>query len=152
MTKTELAKIIKEEVQAAINESRDKIMMVQKHLGLKPDGIVGPKTKMAIMQFQKSNGLRVDGIVGVKLIQAIRKQPPSYDPDQGSLKEGGGGGYGAEMMQQQVDSAPEVQQLRPMLEAITTIKKVFIYDIKESKSMPGHKLISVQLVVPSAEG
>ena len=140
MTKTELAKIIKEEV-ASILQEQDPIKAKEKMLA-------DLKAKIKAEKDPKKK----------KKLQADLKKKtadlaaPSGNADQGNLKEGGGGGYGAEMMQQQVDSAPEVQQLRPMLEAITTVKKVFIDDIKESKSMPGHKLVSVQLVVPSAEG
>jgi hypothetical protein len=139
MTKTELAKIIKEEV-ASILQEQDPIKAKEKILAdlkAKIKAEKDPKKKKKLQADLKK--------------KKVDLAAPSGNADQGSLEEGGGG-YGAEMMQQQVDSAPEVQQLRPMLEAIPMVKKVFIDDIKESKSAAGHKLISVQLVVPSTEG
>ena len=39
---------------------------IQRELGLKEDGIYGPKTCAAIRKFQKSEGLKTDGVVGEK--------------------------------------------------------------------------------------
>lgn len=39
---------------------------LQKKLGIKADGVFGPKTKIAVKAFQKEHGLKVDGIVGEK--------------------------------------------------------------------------------------
>ncbi|MDR9793622.1 peptidoglycan-binding domain-containing protein [Aeribacillus composti] len=40
--------------------------MIQKALGIKDDGIFGPKTEAAVKAFQKKHGLKQDGIVGPK--------------------------------------------------------------------------------------
>jgi len=37
---------------------------IQKALGIRADGVMGPKTRRAIKRFQKRNGLVVDGIAG----------------------------------------------------------------------------------------
>lgn len=48
------------------NYNKENIVILQKILGVKPDGIYGPKTKEAVIKFQKENGLVADGIVGPK--------------------------------------------------------------------------------------
>ena len=40
------------------------VMILQKYLGLKQDGIFGPQTELKIKELQKANGLTPDGIVG----------------------------------------------------------------------------------------
>lgn len=40
------------------------IKRVQRAVGVKPDGIFGPKTKVAVEAYQRRHGLSVDGIVG----------------------------------------------------------------------------------------
>lgn len=47
---------------------------VQSALGIKVDGIAGPKTRAAIAEFQKESGLVVDGIVGPKTREALAKK------------------------------------------------------------------------------
>jgi peptidoglycan hydrolase-like protein with peptidoglycan-binding domain len=42
------------------------VEMVQKVIGVKVDGIFGPKTEAAVKAFQRKNGLKPDGIVGPK--------------------------------------------------------------------------------------
>jgi N-acetylmuramoyl-L-alanine amidase len=42
------------------------VKMVQKRVGVKDDGIFGPKTEAAVKAFQRKNGLQQDGIVGQK--------------------------------------------------------------------------------------
>jgi hypothetical protein len=46
---------------------------IQSALGVKADGIMGPKTLEAIKSFQKSRGLKVDGIVGPKTLAALNR-------------------------------------------------------------------------------
>ncbi len=40
------------------------VILIQKKLGLKADGIFGIKTEKAVKEFQRKNGLKVDGVVG----------------------------------------------------------------------------------------
>ncbi len=40
------------------------VVKVQRALGIKADGVFGPKTRAAVKTFQRSHGLRADGIVG----------------------------------------------------------------------------------------
>lgn len=42
------------------------VKVLQRELGLTPDGIFGPKTELAVKSFQKAHGLTADGIVGPK--------------------------------------------------------------------------------------
>jgi peptidoglycan hydrolase-like protein with peptidoglycan-binding domain len=54
-------------------------MDIQKRLGLKPDGIFGPKTEAAVFDLQRRNGLRIDGIVGPQTRGAMQKPKGSVD-------------------------------------------------------------------------
>lgn len=47
------------------------VMRIQQILGLKADGIYGPKTAAAVKAFQSSRGLAVDGIVGPQTLAAL---------------------------------------------------------------------------------
>lgn len=40
------------------------VKALQLKLGLKPDGVFGPKTKAAVIAFQKRHGLKADGVFG----------------------------------------------------------------------------------------
>jgi hypothetical protein len=42
----------------------ERIFFIQRRLGIKPDGVFGAKTEVAVRAFQKSKGLAPDGIVG----------------------------------------------------------------------------------------
>jgi len=44
---------------------------IQKALGIKADGVMGPKTKKAIKRFQKAHGLKADGVAGPATLQAL---------------------------------------------------------------------------------
>lgn len=59
------------------------VKRIQKALGIKADGIMGPKTRRAIKRFQKANGLKADGIVGPATLRALGlldpPQPISLD-------------------------------------------------------------------------
>ena len=44
---------------------------IQKALGIKADGVLGPKTRRAIKRFQKRNGLKADGIVGPATLEKL---------------------------------------------------------------------------------
>jgi peptidoglycan hydrolase-like protein with peptidoglycan-binding domain len=44
---------------------------IQKALGIKADGAMGPKTKRAIKRFQKAHGLKADGVAGPDTLAAL---------------------------------------------------------------------------------
>jgi peptidoglycan hydrolase-like protein with peptidoglycan-binding domain len=44
---------------------------IQKALGIKADGVMGPKTRRAIKRFQKAHGLKADGIAGPATLEAL---------------------------------------------------------------------------------
>jgi soluble lytic murein transglycosylase-like protein len=44
---------------------------IQKALGIKADGVMGPKTKRAIKRFQKAHGLKADGVAGPATLAAL---------------------------------------------------------------------------------
>ena len=47
------------------------VKAVQRKLGVKADGVVGPKTRRAIKRFQRRNGLKADGVVGPRTLEAL---------------------------------------------------------------------------------
>lgn len=49
------------------------VKQLQDILGVKNDGIFGPKTKAALKEWQKVHGLKADGILGPKTIAAMNK-------------------------------------------------------------------------------
>ncbi len=51
------------------------VKIVQKRIGVKDDGFLGPNTEAAIRRFQSSKGMVPDGIVGPKTWLAIDKAP-----------------------------------------------------------------------------
>jgi peptidoglycan hydrolase-like protein with peptidoglycan-binding domain len=44
---------------------------IQKALGMKADGVMGPKTKKALKRFQKAHGLKADGVAGPDTLSAL---------------------------------------------------------------------------------
>jgi peptidoglycan hydrolase-like protein with peptidoglycan-binding domain len=44
---------------------------IQKALGIKADGVMGPKTRRAIKRFQKAHGLKADGVAGPATLEAL---------------------------------------------------------------------------------
>jgi len=44
---------------------------IQKALGIKADGVMGPKTRRAIKRFQRAHGLKADGVVGPATLAAL---------------------------------------------------------------------------------
>jgi peptidoglycan hydrolase-like protein with peptidoglycan-binding domain len=44
---------------------------IQKALGIRADGVMGPKTRRAIKRFQRRNGLKVDGIAGPATLEKL---------------------------------------------------------------------------------
>jgi hypothetical protein len=55
---------------------------IQKALGIKADGAMGPKTRRALKRFQKAHGLKADGVAGPATLQALGLAPA---PDSRSL-------------------------------------------------------------------
>ena len=49
------------------------VRKLQEKLGIKVDGIFGPKTKQAVIKFQQVNLLQADGVVGPKTNQALNQ-------------------------------------------------------------------------------
>jgi peptidoglycan hydrolase-like protein with peptidoglycan-binding domain len=47
------------------------VKQIQKALGIKADGVMGPKTRRALKRFQKRHGLKADGIAGPATLQAL---------------------------------------------------------------------------------
>jgi peptidoglycan hydrolase-like protein with peptidoglycan-binding domain len=47
------------------------IKAAQRALGVKADGIVGPKTRRAIRRFQREEGLEADGVLGPQTLRAL---------------------------------------------------------------------------------
>jgi peptidoglycan hydrolase-like protein with peptidoglycan-binding domain len=56
------------------------VMTLQKTLGVKADGIYGPKTENAVRDFQRQNNLRADGIVGPQTRGRLASGSSSYTP------------------------------------------------------------------------
>jgi len=61
------------------------VSFLQDILGLRQDGIFGPKTKSAVIAFQKRNGLKQDGIVGPMTWDALEANPLEYYADTDTL-------------------------------------------------------------------
>jgi peptidoglycan hydrolase-like protein with peptidoglycan-binding domain len=47
------------------------VKAIQRALGVRADGVLGPKTRRAIKRFQRRHGLKVDGIVGPATLRAL---------------------------------------------------------------------------------
>lgn len=60
-----------EETQSTAKAKKPTVRQIQKALGIKADGVMGPKTKRAIKRFQKRNGLKADGIAGPATLQKL---------------------------------------------------------------------------------
>lgn len=54
-----------------LNSRGDEVIVLQKLLGLTPDGIFGNNTKTAVINFQRAHNLTADGIVGPKTWEAL---------------------------------------------------------------------------------
>jgi peptidoglycan hydrolase-like protein with peptidoglycan-binding domain len=52
-------------------QSTDNVRALQKKLGVKADGVYGPKTRAAVKRFQRANGLAVDGIAGPQTLAEL---------------------------------------------------------------------------------
>jgi hypothetical protein len=52
-------------------QSTDSVRALQKKLGVKADGVYGPRTRAAVKRFQRANGLAVDGVAGPQTLAAL---------------------------------------------------------------------------------
>jgi peptidoglycan hydrolase-like protein with peptidoglycan-binding domain len=50
---------------------------IQKALGIRADGVMGPKTRRAIKRFQKAHGIKADGVAGPATLQALGLAGPT---------------------------------------------------------------------------
>ena len=55
----------------ATRTEKPTVRQIQRALGIKADGVMGPKTRRAIRRFQKRNGLKVDGVAGPQTLKAL---------------------------------------------------------------------------------
>ena len=58
---------------AATQASHKKVTVkqIQKALGIKADGAMGPQTRRALKRFQKAHGLKADGVAGPATLRAL---------------------------------------------------------------------------------
>lgn len=52
-------------------QSKDTVRAVQEKVGVKVDGVYGPKTRAAVKRFQRDRGLAVDGVAGPRTLAAL---------------------------------------------------------------------------------
>ncbi len=57
--------------RAASSAAGVDVAAVQRRLGLKADGVYGPRTRRAVKRFQRRNGLAADGVVGPATLRAL---------------------------------------------------------------------------------
>jgi peptidoglycan hydrolase-like protein with peptidoglycan-binding domain len=50
---------------------------IQKALGIRADGVMGPKTRRALKRFQKAHGIKADGVAGPETLQALGLAGPT---------------------------------------------------------------------------
>jgi hypothetical protein len=56
---------------APAKPKRVSVKRIQRALGIKADGVMGPKTKRAIKRFQRAHGLKADGVAGPATLEAL---------------------------------------------------------------------------------
>jgi hypothetical protein len=56
------------------------ISLIQKKLGVVPDGVMGPTTRTAIAQFQKERGIPETGLVDSRTLELLRKEVDRSKP------------------------------------------------------------------------
>ena len=61
-------------------QSTDSVRALQKELGVKADGVYGPKTRAAVKRFQRAHGLAVDGVAGPQTLAALGLGSPDQSP------------------------------------------------------------------------
>jgi peptidoglycan hydrolase-like protein with peptidoglycan-binding domain len=65
------------EAQAKPKKKKVTTRQIQKALGIRADGVMGPKTRRAIKRFQRRNGLKADGIVGPATLAKLGLTKPA---------------------------------------------------------------------------
>src|SRR5215210_2542142 len=79
----------------------DRVVVIQRALGLTEDGVFGKATKRAVVRFQRGRGLTADGLVGPATWSAIRalrtrqqhaatRRPASRSSGRGRVRSRGG--------------------------------------------------------------
>jgi Transglycosylase-like domain/Putative peptidoglycan binding domain len=74
-------------------QTTDSVRALQKKLGVKADGIYGPRTRAAVKRFQRANGLDVDGVAGPQTLAALglgSGDEPTATEEPASTTAGGG--------------------------------------------------------------
>ncbi len=56
---------------AKASPSKSTVAAAQRKLGVRADGVLGPKTRRAIRRFQRRRGLAVDGVLGPATLRAL---------------------------------------------------------------------------------
>jgi hypothetical protein len=62
-------------------QSTDTVRALQQKLGVRADGVYGPKTRAAVRRFQRAHGLAPDGVAGPRTLAALGLAP-SAAPDE----------------------------------------------------------------------
>jgi peptidoglycan hydrolase-like protein with peptidoglycan-binding domain len=61
--------------------SQETVKAAQRELGVRADGVVGPRTRRAIRRYQRQEGLEVDGVLGPETLRSLGvlddEAPPS---------------------------------------------------------------------------
>jgi hypothetical protein len=81
-------------------QSTDSVRTLQKKLGVKADGVYGPKTRAAVKRFQRANGLDVDGVAGPQTLAALGLDESPASDETASTTAGGGGDAALERIAQ----------------------------------------------------
>jgi len=76
----------------------DDVKLLQKYLGIYPDGNFGPKTLLKVKEWQKSKGLTPDGIIGDKSWNIILKNQTQTSMSQQAPSSGNNVGISAGMI------------------------------------------------------
>ena len=76
----------------------DDVKVLQKYLGINPDGDFGPKTLLKVKEWQKSKGLTPDGIIGDKSWNIILKNQTQTSMSQQAPSSGNNVGISAGMI------------------------------------------------------
>jgi hypothetical protein len=62
-------------------QSTDNVRALQQKLGVKADGVYGPRTRAAVKRFQRAHGLTVDGVAGPQTLAALGVTAPTVSKD-----------------------------------------------------------------------